>query len=196
MPTLHTRQDRQRSYRTVLQGFGQLHDVLLINFVHHQHHQHHMQTLLVTKLVAMATTLRHSTSARFSSDSLTPKTHPLNHTACRWLSYNQSYSPSKAKASYGNCVPKLVAVATSLSTCGVQSNTWFLGPIRAHNPNGISIGSAVFAQLTTECPYSLQWDSPIPPKIAPSYWGDLDTHLIHGSLGSTESTIFAIDLLL
>jgi len=29
------------------------------------------------------------------------------------------------------------------------SNTWFLGSIRVHNPNGISIGSIVFAGLTT-----------------------------------------------
>ena len=28
-------------------------------------------------------------------------------------------------------------------------NTWLLGPIRVHNPNSISIGSVVFAQLTT-----------------------------------------------
>jgi len=32
--------------------------------------------------------------------------------------------------------------------------TRFLQPSRAHNPNGISIGSAVFAQMTTECPYT------------------------------------------
>ena len=29
------------------------------------------------------------------------------------------------------------------------SNTWFLGPTRVQNPNGISIGSAVFAGLTS-----------------------------------------------
>jgi len=104
MPKLHTRQDRQRSYRTVLQGFGQLHDVLQINFVHHQRH---MQTLLVPKLVAIPTTLRHSASARFSLDSLTPKTHASNFTAYRLLSYKQSYSPSKAKASYGKLRPKI-----------------------------------------------------------------------------------------
>jgi len=28
-------------------------------------------------------------------------------------------------------------------------NTWFLEPTGAHNPDGISIGSAVFAGLTT-----------------------------------------------
>jgi len=32
---------------------------------------------------------------------------------------------------------------------GPSSNTWFLGTIWAHNPNGISIGSAVFAGLTS-----------------------------------------------
>jgi len=30
-------------------------------------------------------------------------------------------------------------------------NTWFLGPTRPQNPNGISIGSTVFAELTTAC---------------------------------------------
>jgi len=32
---------------------------------------------------------------------------------------------------------------------GPPSNTWFPEPTRVHNPNGISIGSAVFAGLTT-----------------------------------------------
>jgi len=51
------------------------------------------------------------------------------------------------------------------------SNTRFLPPIPAHNPNGISIGSAVFAQMTVECPYTLQWDAQSPPKICPFPWG-------------------------
>ena len=87
-----------------------------------------------------------------------------------------------------NCVTKLVAIATSLCTSWLPSNTWFLGPIRAHNPNGISIGSAVFAQLTAECPYTLQWDAPSPSKL-PLSMGDLDPHLIHGSLGPAESSM-------
>ena len=32
---------------------------------------------------------------------------------------------------------------------GPTSNTWFAGPTRVHNPNGILIGSAVFAGLTS-----------------------------------------------
>ena len=66
--------------------------------------------------------------------------------------------------------------------------TRFLGPIGAHNPNGISIGSAVFAQMTTECPYTLQWDAPSPaPQKLALPMGHLDSRLIHGSPGPPES---------
>jgi len=33
---------------------------------------------------------------------------------------------------------------------GLPSKTWFLGPTWVYNPNGISIGSVVFAGLTTD----------------------------------------------
>jgi len=64
----------------------------------------------------------------------------------------------------------------------VLSNTCFLGPTRVHNPNGISIGSAVLAQLIAESPYTLQW-APLSPKIADTH-GVLDPHLAHDSSGS------------
>jgi len=51
----------------------------------------------------------------------------------------------------------------------------------------LDIDSAVFAQQTAECPYTLQWDAPFPFKIAPSR-GRSNLHLIHGSLGATESS--------
>ena len=53
------------------------------------------------------------------------------------------------------------------------------------NPNSISISSAVFAQIITECPYTLQWDSTSPLKSAPSH-GVSGPHLIHGSLGQPK----------
>ena len=56
----------------------------------------------------------------------------------------------KIAPSHGGSVPQL---------------TRFLGPIRAHNPNGISIASAVFAQTTADCPHTLQWDAPSPSKL-------------------------------
>jgi len=74
------------------------------------------------------------------------------------------------KASYSKLLPNIVAMATSLSTAGPPSSTWFLGPIRAHNPNGISIGWDVRAQMTAECPYTLQWGT-FALKIAPSHGG-------------------------
>jgi len=59
-------------------------------------------------------------------------------------------------------------MAKYLSTSGLPSNMipW---PIRAHNPNGISIGAGVFAEMTAKCPYTLQWDAPSPLKIAHSH---------------------------
>jgi len=112
-------------------------------------------------------------------------------------------------------VQKLVAMATSLSTCGLPSNTWFLGPIRAHkgrpivkyrvtvrsslqrwlnrsrcrfgNQNGISVGLAIFAEMTAQWPYTLQWDAPSSLKIVPSHGGS-GPHLIHGSLGPPDSS--------
>ena len=36
-------------------------------------------------------------------------------------------------------------------------NAWCFRSIRVHSPNGTSIGTAVFAQMTAECLYTLQW---------------------------------------
>ena len=54
---------------------------------------------------------------------------------------------------------------------GPPCNTWCLGPMQAHNPNSTSIGSAVFAQMTAVCPYTLQWLACFQLKIAPSHVG-------------------------
>jgi len=54
---------------------------------------------------------------------------------------------------------------------GAPSNTIFLGPIRAHNPNGNLIVSAIFAQPNAECPCILQWSSLPPLKIVASCGG-------------------------
>ena len=55
---------------------------------------------------------------------------------------------------------------------GTQHNTCFLGLNRVQIPNGISTGSAIFAQLTTERPYSL------PPQNCPFPRGLYGHHLI------------------
>jgi len=50
-------------------------------------------------------------------------------------------------------------------------NTCFLGPTQVQIPNGISISSVVFAQLTAESRYTLQQAAPFPLKIASSHGG-------------------------
>ena len=54
------------------------------------------------------------------------------------------------------CMSFPLKIAPSHGAIWTPSNTWFLEPTLAQNPNCISIGSAVFAQLTTERPYTLQ----------------------------------------
>ena len=64
--------------------------------------------------------------------------------------------------------------------------TWFLGPTRVQIPNAISIGSAVFAHLTTESRYTLQWTAPSLPQNCLFPWGIWTPYLIHGSLGQPK----------
>jgi len=81
-------------------------------------------------------------------------------------------------------------IAPSRGRSGPPSNAWFIGHIQAHNPNGISIGSAelqVQVKITAQCP-DFTMGRPFPPQNCPFPWaGDLDAHLIHGSLGPSES---------
>jgi len=48
-----------------------------------------------------------------------------------------------------NGPPLSPKIAPSHGGSEAPSNKWFLGPIWAHNANGISIGSAIFAGLTS-----------------------------------------------
>jgi len=82
---------------------------------------------------------------------------------------------------HGRCsrIRKVAPMCTPRKTC-------FLGPIRVHNPNGISIGSAVYAKLTAERSYTLQRAAFSPLKITPSDTRDLQPDLIRGSLGQLE----------
>ena len=104
---------------------------------------------------------------------------------------NRSVQPflhsSRQKSVYftmGDLFPK---IAPSYGGSGPSYNSWFLGPVWAHSQNSIMIGSAVFEQTTTECLYTLQCDAPFPSKLLLPM-GDLDPHLIHGSLGPPKSS--------
>jgi len=62
--------------------------------------------------------------------------------------------------------------------CAPPPNTCFLGLTRVQIPNGISISSAVFAQLTGECRYTLQWAPFTALKIAHSLGGIWTQHVV------------------
>jgi len=82
------------------------------------------------------------------------------------LLYNGRPCPPKIAHSHGGFEP--------------PSSRWFPGASRILNPNGISIGLAVFALMTAECPYKLTLEPPLSPRIAPS----------HGRSGPPSSTWF------
>jgi len=67
---------------------------------------------------------------------------------------------------------------------GTQLDMCFLRPTRVHNPNGISIVSAVLPQFMAENPYTYSGFF-FPPKL-PLTMGISGPHLIHGSLHPPE----------
>jgi len=91
-------------------------------------------------------------------------------------------------------------IAPSHGGSGPPTVLLFLGPVRAGNPNGITIGSAVFAQMTAECPYTLQWAAPPPSKLPipmeasgpPSNtWFPAPTRVLNQNAISIGSAVFA-----
>jgi len=89
-------------------------------------------------------------------------------TDCRRMCQDMSF-PLKSVHLHGDLDP-------------LPSNTCFLGHTRVHDPDD---RSSRFAQLTLEC-RRVCLDMPFSLKIVPSH-GDLDRHLIHGSLGPPDS---------
>jgi len=73
-------------------------------------------------------------------------------------------------------------VFSGMRQCAPPCNTCFLGPTPVHNPNGISICSATFAQLTAECPRACLGIF-FRLKLSFHTWGSSGPHLIHGSMG-------------
>ena len=72
-------------------------------------------------------------------------------------------------------------IAARLRRCSPPCNTFPWAHVSPYL-NGLSIGSAIYAQLMAEGPYTLQWADPFPSKF-PLCIGDLDPHLIHGFMG-------------
>jgi len=78
-------------------------------------------------------------------------------------------------------------VLLSAGASAPPSNTWFFGSTRLSLPNDISIGSAIFAWLTAQHPYTLQWAAPF-TQNCPFRQRIWVPHLIHGSLSPPQPT--------
>jgi len=65
-------------------------------------------------------------------------------------------------------VPFQLKIASSHCEIWTPINTWFIGPTQVHNPNGISIGSAVFAGLAILTDRQRQTDRPTENHATPS----------------------------
>jgi len=83
------------------------------------------------------------------------------------------HSSQQSVVTHVGACPSPLKIAPSHGASGPASDTWFFGSILLIIPKGISISSAVFAQLTAECPYTLQLATPS-PSILPLPMGDLD----------------------
>ena len=70
--------------------------------------------------------------------------------------------------------------------CAPPSNTQFPRHTPLSIRNSIWMGLAVFAQLTAESPYNLQWTASF-PRNCHFAWGIWTPYLTHGSLGPSES---------
>ena len=89
-------------------------------------------------------------------------------------------TPGRIAAAHGRFsgIRKVAPACTPPNKC-------FLAPTEVHNPNSISIRSAIFAQLTAE--YRRFAGHVLSPKIAPWHGAIWSTRLIHGFLGTPES---------
>ena len=75
--------------------------------------------------------------------------------AARLLARRSEHIAPLLRHLYWSRVPEQIRFRPCVLTYPT-SNTCFRGPTRVHNPNDISIGSAVFAQLTVDGRYTLQ----------------------------------------
>jgi len=96
--------------------------------------------------------LANTTELMLSSPHLSPQ--------CKWQTaqFNRFCTARARYFTMGAPFPK---IAPSYGGSGPHL-TRFHGPMT---------GSAVFAQMTTECSYTLQWDAPFPPQNCPFPWG-------------------------
>ena len=82
--------------------------------------------------------------------------------------------------------------ALSYGAISTPANAWFLESTGVQILNGISIGSAVFAQLAAEGRYTLQRAASVPLKIASSHGGSEPNLIYTWFLVVSDIAIFVL----
>jgi len=84
-------------------------------------------------------------------------------------------------------------IAHSYGGSGTPSNISYLGPIQAHNPNGISISLAFCTEIDLRASVPILYTgTPLPPSKLPLPMGDLDpTQILNPNRISIGSAVFA-----
>ena len=102
-------------------------------------------------LCLLRPTRMHSTNGKWIGSAVSAQLPPESPYALQW-------------------VPLFPKIAPSFVGSEPLYKSWFLGPVRADNPNGITIGSAVFAPVIAECLY-FTMGHPFSPQNCPFPWG-------------------------
>jgi len=117
-----------------------------------------------------------------------PWVHPTQHPKRHLDRFSRFCTAHGRKSLYFTMSAPFPKIAPSHGGSQHPFNTRFLRPIQAHNPNSISIRSAVFAQMTSVSLY-FTMGSPLPPQNCLFPWLDMDSITMHGSYGPPESLI-------
>ena len=102
-----------------------------------------------------------------------PSSHSSPQSKCqrdRFSCFCTAYGKKKVPMLY-NWRPYPPELPLRMGDLDLPCNTWCFQPMRVHIPNGTSIGSVVFAQMTAECLRTLQWFVCFPLRIAPTHVG-------------------------
>jgi len=92
------------------------------------------------------------------------------------------HSSRQIVVGHARACPFLKKLPLRLGRSRPTYNTRFLGSTRVHNPNGISVGSAIFCTAHVSIVSSGIPGHVLSHKNCAFAWGDLDPSLIHGFL--------------
>ena len=117
-----------------------------------------------------------------------PSAHPS--TQPKWqIDRFSCFCPAHGRKSlYFTMVDPFPQDCPSRGGSGPPSYSWFLGPVRVHNPNGIIIAVQLFSHRWPQSVSILYNGRPFTPKVAPCHGATGPPNLIRGSLGQPESS--------